>query len=134
SSQTQHGTPRLSRKLRSLFAEWIRGLPIPQPGSVPLVRCIDPTARYLSFNYTPTLQRLYGVPEPNVLHIHGRSSDADGEMVVGHGWKRTAGEMLREQINEDTDMRVGGGYRLIDNYRGHVQTHRTSDRNPSRAI
>lgn len=106
----------LSRKLRSRFAEWIRGLPTPQPGSVPLVRCVDPTARFLSFNYTPTLQRLYGVPDPNVLHIHGRSSDPDGDIVLGHGWERMSDEMLRREVNADTDTRVAGGYQLIDDY------------------
>lgn len=106
----------LSRTLRSRFAEWIRGLRIPQPGSVPLVRCVDPSARFLSFNYTPTLQRLYGVPDANVLHIHGRSSDADSDIVLGHGWARTSDEMLHGQVNEDTDTRVAGGYQLIDDY------------------
>lgn len=106
----------LSRRLHTRFAKWIRSLPIPDAGAVPLVQCVDPAARFLSFNYTPTLQRLYGVPDRNVLHIHGHSSDPDDGIVLGHGWERTAEDMLAREVNEDTDTRVAGGYRLIDEY------------------
>lgn len=106
----------LSRRLHTRFARWIRSLPIPDAGAVPPVRCVDPAARFLSFNYTPTLQRLYGVPDRNVLHIHGRSSDPADGIVLGHGWERTAEDMLAREVDEDTDTRVAGGYRLIDEY------------------
>lgn len=106
----------LSSKLRGRFAEWIRMLHIPLPGSVPLVRCVDRTSRFLSFNYTPTLQRLYGVPDSNVMHIHGRSADPDDRIVLGHGWERSANDMLHRLVDEDTDTRVAGGYQLIDDY------------------
>lgn len=116
----------LSTKLRARFAEWIRLLPTPAPGSFSPVRCIDPRARYLSFNYTPTLQRLYGVPDRYVTHIHGRSSQADSKIVIGHGWERQADELLARQIDEDTDVRVAGGYRLIDDY--FADTFKPTDR------
>lgn len=106
----------LSYQLRAQFAAWIRALPIPDAGSVSLVRSIDPTARFLSFNYTTTLQQLYDVPDQNVLYIHGRSSDPDDEIVLGHGWQRPPEEMLSRDVDEDTDTRVAGGYRLIDEY------------------
>lgn len=106
----------LSRRLHTRFAKWIRSLPIPDAGAAPLVRCVDPEARFLTFNYTPTLQRLYGVPDRNVLHIHGRSSDPDDEIVLGHGWKRNVEDMLAREVNENTDTRIAGGYRLIDEY------------------
>lgn len=38
--------------------------------AVPDLRLPD-NALYLSFNYTDTLQTLYGIPDANVLHIHG---------------------------------------------------------------
>lgn len=106
----------LSRKLRTKFAEWIRLLPMPAPGAFTPVRCIDPAGCFLSFNYTPTLQRLYSVPEQNITHIHGRSSQGDAEIVVGHGWERQADELLSQGVDENTDVRVAGGYGLIDDY------------------
>jgi hypothetical protein len=106
----------LSKQLRSRFAEWVRRLVMPPPGTFSPVRCIDPDAQFLSFNYTPTLQFLYGVPDLNVTHIHGRSVDENSKIVLGHGWERHGIDLLAAQINEDTDVRVGGGYRLIDDY------------------
>jgi hypothetical protein len=106
----------LSSKMRGRFAKWIRTLNIPAQGAVPLISCIDPASRFLNFNYTPTLQQLYGVPDANVLHIHGSSLNPDSDIVLGHGWKRSAEEMLSRHIDEETDTRVAGGLRQIDNY------------------
>lgn len=106
----------LSAQLHARFAEWVRSLQIPQSGIVPLVRCVDPSAQFLSFNYTSTLQVLYGVPDAQILHIHGRAASLDDEIVLGHGWERSTADGLRSQVNEDTDTRVAGGYGLIDDY------------------
>jgi len=108
----------LSRRMRKHFADWIRGLPIPSQGGVPLVNCIDPRAKFLNFNYTPTLRSLYGVHPDHVLHIHGSAVDPDSSIVLGHGWERQGDEQLSTQVDEDTDTRVAGGYRLIDDYFG----------------
>ncbi|MBD3772304.1 MAG: bacteriophage abortive infection AbiH family protein [Rhodobacteraceae bacterium] len=106
----------LSNTMRSRFAEWIRMLPIPVPGAAPTVRCIDLAATFLTFNYTPTLQQLYGVPDDQVLHIHGRAADPDSAIVLGHGWERRTEEMMTPAIDENTDTRVAEGYHLIDGY------------------
>ena len=39
--------------------------------------------RYLSFNYTDTLEKVYGVPRDRINYIHGRRNSND-EIVVGH--------------------------------------------------
>ncbi|MHA6689313.1 bacteriophage abortive infection AbiH family protein [Devosia sp. A449] len=106
----------LSRNVRNRFAEWIRSLPIPAPGTVPLVRSVDPEAQFLNFNYTPTLQQLYGVPDANVLHIHGSAKDPMSHIVLGHGWKAEERPHLSNRVDEETDTRVAGGYDLIDRY------------------
>lgn len=106
----------LSETLRRHFADWIRGLPIPAPGTFVPVRSIDPHSRFINFNYTPTLQRLYGVAETNILHIHGSASRPNDQIILGHGWERLPEEKLSPNIDEDTDVRVAGGYRLIDQY------------------
>jgi hypothetical protein len=70
----------LSIELRHRFGEWICQIPIPTRATAQLrLRTIDPTALFLTFNYTPTLQELYGIPDLNILHIHGRANlPADG--------------------------------------------------------
>jgi hypothetical protein len=111
----------ISATLRSRFAEWIRQLPIQAPPAIagtwlPVVS----SATFLSFNYTPSLQQLYGVPDANILHIHGAAGDPDAQLVLGHGWKpvanldpyRLAGDP------EEADMRVVEGQRIIDSYFG----------------
>jgi hypothetical protein len=47
---------------------------------------------FLTFNYTRTLERVYGVPESNICHIHGVSNNAknlndttSGDLIFGHG-------------------------------------------------
>lgn len=43
---------------------------------------IDPTATFINFNYTQTLELLYGIPSNRVHHIHGKCGD--GNYVLGH--------------------------------------------------
>jgi len=47
---------------------------------------IDPTAFFLTFNYTPSLQELYGVPDRRILHIHGEANLPDSDLILGHAW------------------------------------------------
>lgn len=107
----------LSHDLRVRFVEWIKGLPIPETNNVASkVRCIVPDSLFLNFNYTPTLQKLYNIPDKNVLHIHGKSSDPISHVILGHGWRPTEADKLSRFVDEETDPRVSAGYRLIDRY------------------
>ncbi|WBA12874.1 AbiH family protein [Salinivibrio kushneri] len=45
---------------------------------------IDLDARFLSFNYTSTLQSVYKVCDTKVTHIHGSVKNYD-ELIFGHG-------------------------------------------------
>lgn len=40
--------------------------------------------RFFSFNYTSTLQRVYGIKEDKIFHVHGNANAYD-ELVFGHG-------------------------------------------------
>lgn len=103
----------LSVGLHLNFVRWLGTLNLPTQTLSP-VRAIDPDAKFLNFNYTGTIQALYGAT--NVLHIHGSLADKTSQIVLGHGWTPGAKERWEERIDEDTDTRVAGGYRLIDNY------------------
>ncbi|MGV1908499.1 MULTISPECIES: bacteriophage abortive infection AbiH family protein [Agrobacterium] len=103
----------ISDKLRKHFADWIRQLELPAKVTAP-VKCIDPRALFLNFNYTNTLQALYSVPVDRVLHIHGSVMDSTSEIVLGHGWERQADDLRSRMTDEDTDVRVAGGFELID--------------------
>lgn len=103
----------ISSKLRGHFADWVRQIVIP-PRTVSPVRCIKPESLFLNFNYTSTLQRLYGVPDNRILHIHGSAQDPTTEIILGHGWARQESDLRSRFTEEDTDVRVAGGFKLID--------------------
>lgn len=103
----------LSTGLHINFVRWLGTLMIPTQTLSP-VRSIDPQARYLTFNYTPTLQALYGAT--NVLHIHGALADKSSQIVLGHGWKPRPEDLWEDRVDEDTDTRVAEGFHLIDKY------------------
>ncbi len=109
----------ISTTLRARFAEWIRQLRIPDRSEIASLRVpLDPSATFLNFNYTPSLQQLYGIPDARIRHIHGAASDPDAQLVLGHGWEpepqpdpyRFSGDP------EDADTRVVEGQRIIDSY------------------
>lgn len=103
----------LSVGLHRNFVGWLGTLIIPTHTPLP-VRSIDQQAKFLNFNYTSTIQTIYGAA--NVLHIHGSLADPTSQIVLGHGWTPQAKDRWEDRIDEDTDVRVAGGYRLIDDY------------------
>ncbi|KLN58095.1 MULTISPECIES: bacteriophage abortive infection AbiH family protein [Pseudomonadota] len=109
---------RLSTDLRSRFAEWIRALPTPTPETAPRrLAQLDPEALFLTFNYTNTLSRLYGVDPARVLHIHGRADEADEELVLGHAWNPQSRRSLNARADiEDIDTRLVEANDTIDDY------------------
>lgn len=66
--------------IRELFHAWIEGIDI---SVVSKKMQFDLNDRFLTFNYTSTLQLVYGIDVDNIFHIHGRSDDFD-ELVFGH--------------------------------------------------
>jgi len=42
-------------------------------------------ARYINFNYTEFLETIYGVPQENILYIHGNRRDKKNQLILGHG-------------------------------------------------
>ena len=105
--------------LRLRFGEWIRQLRIPDPSEIARTRLpVDGSATYLNFNYTPSLQRLYGVPDARILHIHGAAMDADARLVLGHARQpeKNPDPYRFERNPEAADMRVVEGEGRIDGY------------------
>lgn len=69
--------PRKENLIES-FSDWIDSIKI---SDEPLLIDLPIEARYLTFNYTGTLEKLYGIPESNILHIHGDVKNP----IFGHG-------------------------------------------------
>jgi len=111
---------QLSRELRSIFARWVRQVEVPNLANMSRVHrltSIDPSASFLTFNYTPTLADLYGVPLERTLHIHGAASDDDQELILGHGWNPSMRKSLNDRPDiEDVDTRMIEANQILDRY------------------
>ncbi|URL59864.1 bacteriophage abortive infection AbiH family protein [Luteibacter flocculans] len=107
----------ISEGLLTAFTQWVRTIVIPPMSSLMVPRArIDPSARFINFNYTSTLQLLYGVPESQVWHIHGSATSSE-PLVLGHAWKPWLNETWSARVDsEDTDTRVIDGARILDEY------------------
>ena len=107
----------LSTRLKAHFTDWVRRLQIPQRPEVGRALAIDPSARFLSFNYTSTLRRVYGISASRILHIHGSIERANEDLVLGHGWERSP-EDSRNFGTEgpDDDWRIRDGISYIDDF------------------
>jgi hypothetical protein len=104
----------LSSELYVKFENWLATLVIPSPQSlsVPMLP-LPKDGRYLNFNYTETLQTTYGIPDAQVLHIHGQRS-VKGSVILGHDWSPLP---LNSQADlEEQDSRVTEGNEIIDSY------------------
>lgn len=118
----------LSEGLKKRLTEWIYQLAIPTPSSclVPLLD-LPLDARYLSFNYTNTLQELYGISPDRITYIHNHATSHDSDLVLGHGVNPkaiaslNAGAELQEQ-----DIRVTQANDCIDDY--FSRTYKPTDR------
>ena len=70
----------LVKTIRDCFHAWIDEIDV---SAAERKMCFAPKSRFLTFNYTSTLQSVYGVDDKNVFHIHGRSDKSD-ELIFGH--------------------------------------------------
>lgn len=61
------------------FSKWVTSIHIADKVKFD----ISQYAFYFTFNYTDTLEQLYGIPENQVLHIHGRAT-MDEKLIAGH--------------------------------------------------
>ncbi|MBK9446212.1 MAG: bacteriophage abortive infection AbiH family protein [Betaproteobacteria bacterium] len=118
----------LSTELKKRFTEWICHLTIPTPSScqVPLLD-LPVHARYLTFNYTNTLQALYGVFPDRITYIHNHAAGPDSDLVLGHGVNPKAIVSLNVGADlEDQDTRVTQANECIDEY--FSRTYKPTDR------
>ncbi|HDS0957258.1 hypothetical protein PshuTeo2_09820 [Pseudomonas hunanensis] len=74
----------LVEAIKERFHDWIGSIDVSLASKK---TSFSKTDSFLSFNYTPTLQQVYGIDDVNILHIHGRS-DAYDDLIFGHGETR----------------------------------------------
>lgn len=97
----------LIAQIYSLLKKWAKHLNIDKV--IPSL-ILPKESRYFTFNYTMTLEQIYGVPSEQILHIH-HSIEDDEDLIVGHYnekraqkddkyfYKEKAEEHIIEQMN-----------------------------------
>jgi len=72
--------------MKELFLNWILLLDVKHSSSSPKLS-LPKDKLYLTFNYTNSLEKLYSIPEKNILYIHDKAVDKESSIVLGHGWE-----------------------------------------------
>lgn len=73
---------------RSAFREWIEDLEYHESLQDDMILSIFQQGdRFISFNYTNTLERYYGISKSTILYIHNKLEEFGGELIFGHGTK-----------------------------------------------
>lgn len=62
------------------FENWVKSLTVPDRNDA---FCFDEDCYFINFNYTDTLNTVYGVNSNNVFHIHGSIKPGDS-IIYGH--------------------------------------------------
>lgn len=76
------------------FKDWVNSINIKDAEKI----CDLPAkSRYLTFNYTETLEKLYGIADSNILHIHGSRLSNKEELIIGHNNYRDPDEAYNDE-------------------------------------
>ncbi|SGZ15654.1 bacteriophage abortive infection AbiH family protein [Moritella viscosa] len=64
--------------ITNAFKEWVRSIDV---NVATKLLALPESFKFINFNYTTTLQDVYGISEKNILHIHGKVKE---NIVFGH--------------------------------------------------
>lgn len=76
----------LTKNLFKAFKEFILSVNYPADITGKKLK-LDPDGYYISFNYTNTLERYYGIAPDHILYIHNKATDPNAVLILGHGIK-----------------------------------------------
>ncbi|MCE1168910.1 MAG: bacteriophage abortive infection AbiH family protein [Sphingobacteriia bacterium] len=83
------------QKMRQALYDWLNEIEYPDNGYKTLL--LDTNAKYLTFNYTDTLNQLYFIPNESILHIHHSVVTHGSDLIFGHG------SIIKEEPMFDND-------------------------------
>lgn len=75
------------------FKNWVDSIDIT---NIKKIRDLPLDSKYLTFNYTETLEKVYAIPKSNILHIHG-SRLSDKEYIIGHDNPRNPNDAYNDE-------------------------------------
>ena len=95
----------LRHDMPSLFSQWAQSINNEIYSRKPITKInfalkeFDANGLFLTFNYTDTLEHLYGIPSENICHIHN-SVAQDDTLIVGHNTQFKMDEPLEMTLGE----------------------------------
>ena len=104
--KSKHGLRKMKKSIRNAkrilseaFCDWIQSQPIEKKQAMVDGQPFhfDEHCAFISFNYTDTLRKRFGVDESRVIHIHGEASDRKS-IIVGHSAHPQEPEYMLYQI------------------------------------
>lgn len=102
----------VTKQLKKHFTDWILQLDIPNNPRLTLGK----RAKFLTFNYTDTLESVYNIPVNNIVYIHNKAVNQDSVLILGHSRNPANSNSFSGQNDEDTDPRVAEGNYILDEY------------------
>lgn len=81
-AEVEYHFVKICEKFNETFTEWCKSIDLSKTKRIDSLG-ISGNGTFLTFNYSDTLESVYGIGDPQVLHIHGRASK-DDELIVGH--------------------------------------------------
>lgn len=82
--------------IQDALSRWI--IQLPKGNSKKRIKLLNKNSLFISFNYTHTLEDLYGIPPERVLYIHGC---LNGEpLVFGHGMQYSGLQNMMEKYEK----------------------------------
>lgn len=95
------------------LTEWIRSIEYTYP-TERLQRILTNDSKYISFNYTNTLEKLYDISKRNICYIHGDGS-IDNKLILGHRNETYYPEW--NDNNPDEDVRLLNAGKFMEDFR-----------------
>ena len=124
------GISAITGQLKDLFTEWILSLNLTIKKDVGDKRLnIRKHSIFLNFNYTPTLEKVYGIQQKSILYLHHKAIDKKSLLILGHSMKPRQQQPLTAYRLEETqseDPRVLEGERTIEEY--YKNTYKSTDK------
>lgn len=112
--QEQYG---FIERLNGFVMSWIKQIDIDTSRKTDIID-EDTEDKFMSFNYTLLLEKVYEIEDYNILHIHGSVEKNDTSPIIGHGNKEKITEMkqIAEEAREEFDEKKCSIYGAVANY------------------
>jgi hypothetical protein len=110
--EVQRAIDIVTVQLKEHFTNWILQLEIPNSSNLVL----DSDSKFLTFNYTVTLEVACDIDSANILYVHNKAINENSLLILGHSRTPSEQESFSKENDEDTDVRVAEGNDILDSY------------------